>query len=178
MLEGFNGPIIVAGISAIALMISVVLVHRLTLSRENRADQRAVQREAASALTEALQQIRRVVEHSALAPAKPESIFEAVSSWESVYRKYATRIPRQARHARRSVAAALGEHFGAVGTSNLLPEAANYAITKHDPVWWDNADFYLSYLIDRLSRWYDNPHTAHKLTILNFDTWLALRHTT
>lgn len=173
-----NEVITAPSLSAIALLISVVLIHRLTLHREDRADQRAVQREAASALTEALQHIRRVVEQSALVPAKPENIAEAVSSWESVYRKYATRIPRQGLHARRSVAAALGEHFGAVGASNLLPEAANNDFATHDPIWWDNADSYLGYLINRFSRWYDNPHAANKMPILNFDLWLALRDTT
>ncbi|AOT05986.1 hypothetical protein [Arthrobacter sp. U41] len=175
MNELLSGPVIAAGVSVIGLLISVVLVHRLTLLREDRADQRAVQREAASALTEALQDIRRVVERSAIEPVQPRDISEAVSSWETAYRKYVTRLPSAGRHARRSVAAALGEHFGAVGWSNLFPEDADFEVSRHDPIWWENADSYLSYLISRFSVWYDNPRAANKRPILNFDAWLARR---
>lgn len=172
-----SGQVIAAGVAAITLLLSVVLVHRLTQRREDRADQRGVQREAASALSEALQDLRRVVERSAVEPVGPQDISRAVTSWENVYRKYVTRLPATGRHARGSVAAALGEHFGAVGASNLFPEAANFEVSKHDPVWWDNADSYLSYLINRFSLWYDSPHTANKMPILNFDAWLARRKT-
>lgn len=170
-----SGPVIAAGVSVIGLLTSVLLVHRLTLLREDRADQRAVQREAASALTDALQDIRRVVERSALGPVKPQDISAAVSSWETAYRRYVTRLPSGGRHARRSVAAALGEHFGVVGWSNLFPEDADFEVSKHDPIWWENADSYLSYLINRFSLWYDDPHTANKKPILNFDAWLERR---
>ncbi|MFF0991289.1 hypothetical protein [Kocuria nitroreducens] len=173
--EVLTGPVIAAAVSAIALLVSVVLVHRLTVHREDRADQRAIQRQAASALTEALQNIRRIVEHSATQPVQPQHISEAVASWEAVYRKYSTRIPKQGRHVRHSVAAALGEHFGAVGASNLFPEAVNFDVTKYDPIWWDNADAYLGYLIGRLSRWHDDPHAIRKMQILDFDAWLSAR---
>ncbi|WP_400160572.1 hypothetical protein [Arthrobacter sp. BPSS-3] len=177
MNDVLSGPVVTAGVSAIALLLSVVLVHRLTQLREDRADHRAVQREAASALGEALQDLRRVVERSAVEPVGPQDISTAVSSWETVYRKYVTRLPATGRHARGSVAAPLGEHFGAVGASNLFPEAANFEVSKHDPVWWDNADSYLSYLINRFSLWHDSPHAATKMPILNFDAWLAHRKT-
>lgn len=170
-----SAPVLTAGISAIALLLSVVMVHHLTLFREDRADKRAVQREAATALTGALQDLRSLVQRSDLGPVHPLEISEAVSSWEASYRRYATRIPSPGRHARRSVASALGEHFGAVGASNIFPEAADYQVSKHDPIWWDNADSYLSYLIDRFSHWHDNPHVAAKTTILSFDAWLARR---
>lgn len=172
-----SGHVITACISAIALLLSVVLVHRLTQLREARAEHRAAQREAASAFGEALQDLRRVVERSAVEPVGPQDISIAVTSWEAVYRKYVTRLPATGRHTRGSVAAALGEHFGAVGASNLFPEAANFEVSKHDPVWWDNADSYLSYLINRFSLWHDSPHAATKMPILNFDAWLACRKT-
>lgn len=175
MSELFSGPVIAACVSVTGLLISVVLIHRLTLLRENRADRRAVQREAASALTQALQDIRRVVERSGIESVQPREISEAVSSWETVYRTYVTRLPSPGRHARHSVAAALGEHFGAVGWSNLFPEDADFELSKHDPIWWENADSYLSYLINRFSLWYDNPQAANKTPILNFDAWLRRR---
>lgn len=171
------GQVITAGVSAIALLLSVILVHRLTQLREDRADHRAVQREAASALGEALQDLRRVVERSGVERVGTQDISRAVTSWETVYRKYVTRLPATGRHARRSVAAALGEHFGAVGASNVFPEAANLEVSEHDPVWWDNADSYLSYLINRFSLWHDKPRAATKMPILNFDAWLASRKT-
>ncbi|MUN63808.1 hypothetical protein GMA12_11770 [Kocuria sediminis] len=173
--EVLTGSVIAAVIAAITLLASSFLTHRLTVRREDRADQRAVQREAASALTEALQNIRRVVEHSGIQPVRPQTISEAVGSWETVYRKYATRIPRQGQHVRQSVAIALGELFGAVGWSNFHPQDADFDVSEHSQLWWDNADAYLIYLVDRFSRWYDDPHAAHKLLILNFDTWLANR---
>ncbi|GGG71401.1 hypothetical protein GCM10011374_40110 [Kocuria dechangensis] len=174
--EVLTAPVIIAaGMSAIALLLSVVVIHRLTVRREDRADQRKVQREAASALTKALQNIRGVVERSATHPVRPQHIADAVTAWETAYRKYATRIPQQGQHVRHSVAAALGEHFGVVGASNMFPEAADFDIAEHDPIWWDNADSYLAYLVDRFSRWRDNPHAVRKMPILDFDTWLARR---
>ena len=173
--EVLTAPVIAAGVSAITLLMSVVMIHRFTVHREDRADQRKVQREAASALTKALQNIRQVVERSATYPLHSHHIAEAVTAWETAYRKYATCIPMQGRHVRRSIAAALGEHFGAVGASNMLPEAADFDIAEHDPLWWDNADSYLAYLVDRFSRWRDDPLGVRKMPILDFDTWLARR---
>lgn len=175
MNELFSAPVIAAGVSVIGVLLSVVLVHRLTVIREDRADKRVVQREAASALIDALQDIRRLVERSALEPVRPLDISETVSAWEATYRKYVTRLPSAGRHARRSVAAALGEHFGAVGWSNIFPDQADFEVSKHDPIWWENADSYLSYLIRCFSLWYDDPHAARKSPILNFDSWLAGR---
>lgn len=167
--------VLTAGISAMALLLSVVLVHRFTLIREDRADKRDVQREAATALTGALQSLRAVVERARLESVQPIEVSEAVSLWEGVYRKYGTLIPSPAQHARRSVASALGEYFGAVGASNIVPEAAQYELSKHSPQWWDNADSYLGYLIDWFSHWHDNPLAAPKTSTLNFDAWLARR---
>lgn len=62
-----------------------------------------------------------------------------------------------------------------MGWSNLFPEDADFELAKHDPIWWKNADSYLSYLINRFSLWYDNPHAANKTPILNFDAWLRRR---
>ena len=161
--EVLTAPVIAAGVSAITLLLSVVMIHRFTVHREDRADQRKVQREAASALTKALQNIRQVVERSATHPLHSQHIAEAVTAWETAYRKYATCIPMQ------------GEHFGAVGVSNMFPEAADFDIAEHDPLWWDNADSYLAYLVDRFSRWRDDPLGVRKMPILDFDTWLARR---
>lgn len=172
-----SGPVIAALISSVALLISFFIVHRLTLRREKSADQRSVQREAAAALTEALQEIRRIVERSRIEPLLPRDIADAVSEWEVVFRRFETRIPVPGRHVKRSIAAALGEHFGAVGTSNIFPEASSFEIAQFDPIWWDNADSYRSYIISRFALWQDQPNSAATRPILAFDDWLAKRAT-
>lgn len=171
-----TGTVIAAVVAAIALQVSGLLNHWMTERREDRADRRTVQREAASELKETLQGIRRVVELSAKQPVPPQRITKAVASWETAYRKHATRIPKQGRHVRQSVAIALGEHFGAVGWSNIFPEDTDFEVAEHSPQWRDNADAYLSYLVNQFSRWHDDPHTAYKLSTLDFDTWLANRN--
>lgn len=170
-----TGTVIAAVVGAIALLVSGLLNHRMTERREDRADHRTVQREAASELKEAVQGIRRVVNLSAKQSVPPQRITKAVDSWETAYRKHATRIPKQGQHVRQSVAIALGEQFGAVGWSNIFPEDTNFKVAEHSPLWRDNADSYLSYLVNQFSRWYDEPHMAHKLSILGFDSWLANR---
>ncbi|WIG18385.1 hypothetical protein [Kocuria rosea] len=171
-----TGTVVAAAVTAMVGLVSVVLVHRLTERRENRIDRRTVHRQAASELTKALQGLRRVVVLSAKQPVPPQRITKAVASWETAYRKHETRIPQQGRHVRQSVAIALGEHFGAVGWSNILPEDVDFTVSDHDPQWWDNADSYLSYLVNQFSRWHDDPHAAYQLSILGFDTWLANRN--
>lgn len=170
-----TGTVIAAVIAAVVSLVSVALVHRLTERREDRTDRRAVQRQSASELTKALQGLRRVVVLSAKQSVPPHRIVKAVASWETAYRKHATRIPKQGQHVRQSVAIALGEQFGAVGWSNIFPEDTDFKVAEHSPLWRDNADSYLSYLVNQFSRWYDEPHMAHKLSIPGFDSWLANR---
>ncbi|MCM3484189.1 hypothetical protein [Kocuria rosea] len=171
-----TGTVIAAVVAAIGLLVSALLNNWMTERREDRAYQRTMQREAASELKESLQGIRRVIELSAKQPVSPQQVTKAVASWETAHRKHVTRIPKRGRHVRRSVAIALGEHFGAVGWSNMFPEDTDFEVAEHSSQWRDNADTYLSYLVNQFSRWHDDPHKAYKLSTLDFDTWLANRN--
>lgn len=159
----------------IAAIVAAFLTHRWTLKREDLGDRRLVAREAASSLCRALYRIRRLVERSDVQPVRSQEIFEAVAGWEAVWRKHESLLPGSWRHVRRSVASALGEHFGAIGASNLFSVPEVFPVATHDPIWWDRACDYLQYVGHQLSRWGNRPVDARKIKIYNFDAWLSQR---
>ncbi|MFS0715747.1 hypothetical protein ABC337_03590 [Arthrobacter sp. 1P04PC] len=175
MNESLAVPLIAAVLAAVGVLTAAFLTHRWTLRREDRSDRRAVEREAAASLCERLYSLQKLVVRSEIHPVPSQEIFEAVALWETTYRRHETLLPSSWRHVRRSVASALGEHFGAIGTSNLFSVPEDYPVAAHDTVWWDNACDYLQYLHHQLSRWGHKPMDAHKIKIHDFDTWLSQR---
>lgn len=175
MNESLAVPLIAAVLAAVGVLTAAFLTHRWTMRREDRSDRRAVEREAAASLCERLYGLQKLVVRSEIHPVPSQEIFEAVALWETTYRRHETLLPGSWRHVRRSVAFALGEHFGAIGTSNLFSVPEDHPVAAHDSVWWDNACDYLQYLHHQMSRWGHKPTDAHKVKIHDFDTWLSQR---
>lgn len=143
--------------------------------RDRRAEQRELDREAAEALRVSLNHLRELVQQSWDMQANtvhPRRVSEALAGWKNTYHQYKTRLPDRARHANRDVAAALGEIYGLVGASNVLPDSADYPVAEYDDTWAANAIGYLGHFIDWLDQWHYDPDGGAKRPLLGFDAWL------
>ena len=150
------------------------VTHRLTIRRDRRHDERDQTREAATALRDALANLKSVIDTSQPnGLVSSRTVLEAVTTWGRTYERWEHWLPSRARHLHQSVAIAVAEHFGAVGQGYRIPDWADAPLADNlDQEWQEKASRYVSYVIswmdesNRRGKWLDRAH--------NFDDWLKV----
>lgn len=166
-------PGLLGGLGLGAVLGSLV-THWLTMRRDKRHDERDQTREAAIALRDALANLKSVIDTSQpTGLVSSRTVLEAVTWWGRTFERWANWLPREARHLHQSVAAAVAEHFGAVGQGYRIPDWADTPLADNlDQEWQEKASRYVDYVVSWLDasnqrgRWLDRPH--------NFDEWLRV----
>jgi hypothetical protein len=142
-------------------------------ARASSDDRVALTRESATALRDALEPLKSVLAGAAHGTIMPTQVAGHIQHWIAVVERHSHRLPVGAEHLERSVRAALGEALGGVVAAPHAPDMSDYPLAEHDPEWHESAESYLSYCLNWLARWHDNPSTRARL--LNFDPWLKER---
>ena len=144
--------------TAVALIVAgggVYGTHRFTRARGLNDDQRALKRQAANALEEALmrvaQDLTRASDTDAAVPLHQRRLSETLTTW--------------------------GRTFGLAGISDVNETGVDYPLEKHDETWHQHAVDYLAYIRDWLAEWHDHPAAMERPNRipLKFDPWLKAK---
>lgn len=140
---------------------------------QGRDDKALARRESAAAeLSESLREMRLLVRRHGRVDIGETEVPTAFRTWFDAFDRHHTRLPDTWQQLGRSIRFAVGTAVGTSSFIDLRPDVDTHPLDEPDSLWQTFADDYLSYALDKLTRWSDDEPGATK-TLLDYDTWLV-----
>lgn len=160
-------------ITTAAASVGAFISGRLGLVQADRSETTRLRRETADDLVTTLSELRRLL-RDADGSRDIDAWSKTVDITFDAVNDARHRLPSGWRHLKHSLRAALGEAVGAVAFVDIRSAHDKDELATYSHRWTEYAMEYTDLVIDSTRRWRDaRAKVAPKVTLLNYDDWLA-----